>query len=456
MLVLLSRGKDFFRGIAVGTYAGLFQQVASAIAAVMVLPVAGRQLGAAAMGAWLGMQSMVMFAGLADFGFGAVLSRQTAFCLGALSNKRGSVATALMPISIGWSGVAQAYTVARQLNRAAAALAAFGLMALGFGFVSSSGIAEVAGRDFAALWLIFSFTAVVQLLARPDAALLEGAGDFAYVRVTTGLQQLVGLGSAAIVAYCGGRLVAMSIAVLLASLANNLALNLRVRTYSVLGDERKNTSFSCPLALAMLKVALPFGGVNVGGALFSAVQVPYIAASISPTFAAAYYVAQRIAISVNAAILQFVFPQLPKFSSLLAAGCKDEAYFLMRRNIRHATTLIIIGASTWSFAYYYTSKRLFSVDPLPYPVLTLMVLDVTILHLAVIWSHYVLASGSNPFLWTTLVTGILNIVCLALLSPHLGITTVPLASLIAGSLVSYWYSIFLGNRILNSLKPQVH
>ena len=71
---------------------------------------------------------------------------------------------------------------------------------------------------------------------------------------------------------------------------------------------------------------------------------------------------------------------------------------------------------------------------------------------AVVVGQFVLASGRNPFLISTLLNGVLNIVFLAVLYPLYGLVGIPLASLSSGLLTNYWYNLFKGYQLMKDLK----
>lgn len=53
---------------------------------------------------------------------------------------------------------------------------------------------------------------------------------------------------------------------------------------------------------------------------------------------------------------------------------------------------------------------------------------------------------------STVLNAVLNLVLIALLCPHLGLAGIPIASLSAGLLVNYWFTIFKGVQLLKELR----
>src|SRR5258705_11935128 len=68
-----------------GTLAGWYQQGASAVAALVAVPLVLKQLGDADAGLWFAFQSMLAILNLTDFGLSFVVARQVAFSLKAQS-----------------------------------------------------------------------------------------------------------------------------------------------------------------------------------------------------------------------------------------------------------------------------------------------------------------------------------------------------------------------------------
>jgi hypothetical protein len=84
-------------------------------------------------------------------------------------------------------------------------------------------------------------------------------------------------------------------------------------------------------------------------------------------------------------------------------------------------------------------------------VLAVFAVNLLIAGLAVLPTHFVLASGANPFPFMTLLQGVLTIAGVVILCPLMGIMGVPLSSLAAGLLTSYWYNPLKGWQTWQSL-----
>ena len=69
--------------------------------------------------------------------------------------------------------------------------------------------------------------------------------------------------------------------------------------------------------------------------------------------------------------------------------------------------------------------------------LAILTLDLCILGMTSIGGQYVLAWGENPFVLSTIFTGITSLFLTIILTPQLGITGLPLATLAAGIFFNY-------------------
>ena len=68
-------------------------------------------------------------------------------------------------------------------------------------------------------------------------------------------------------------------------------------------------------------------------------------------------------------------------------------------------------------------------------------------------SHYVVAAGRNPFVWTTVAAGVLNVCGCLILPRHFGLLGLAMAGVLAGLLTNYWWvplQMYKVNRWLRS------
>ncbi len=77
-----------------------------------------------------------------------------------------------------------------------------------------------------------------------------------------------------------------------------------------------------------------------------------------------------------------------------------------------------------------------------------MSLDLIALGSTVIWAFYVLGSGKNPFVKSTIFTSLTSLIITVILVPRLGVAGLPISTLIAGVLFNYRMSIIEGRKLL--------
>ena len=77
---------------------------------------------------------------------------------------------------------------------------------------------------------------------------------------------------------------------------------------------------------------------------------------------------------------------------------------------------------------------------LPRVVLAVMAVDYCFLTVTVGFAQFVLASGHNPFVTTTVIAGLLNLVGCFFLSETHGALGIAFSSLVAGVATNYWYA----------------
>jgi O-antigen/teichoic acid export membrane protein len=262
---------------------------------------------------------------------------------------------------------------------------------------------------------------------------------------------LTGAGVVIALAFGGGLPVMAGVTCLLA-LANYGGLRLLVGFYAG-RNLAPVTKVPTGLIRACLQVGAPMGLMSAGTFLFSYTQVPLIGFLIGPEGVPAFYLAQRIGQLVNGAVLHLMHPQLPLFTQELASGRNTEARQRMKRTIL-AVSIGAVGANT---AFYFLSPVLVElwVGPgryLEVAALLTVSIDYMVLSAVVVWGSFVLASGRNPFVVPTIVSGSLNLLLCLGLVPKLGLLGVPLASLLAGLLFSYWLNPWFGWALLRRLR----
>lgn len=443
MRALISRT---LRGANLGAVAGWYQQICSAVAGLAVIPLMLKRWGDADTGVWVTTQAWVALAGLADFGLSIVIARQTAFALGRGESVRtGGESGGQAGDRLG--AVHSIYLRATRVNLFACALVA--LVGVGLLFVHS--VTDGPEERWGGVVFLGTMVAVaiIRLVGRPHASVVEGWGSLALVRFVAGSSQLLSAAGWIICLLAGAGLPVLAFWLLCAVSAETL-------TYAALA--RRLFRHSSPRAhesdRSFMKDALPLGAVNLGSYLYSNVQAPMITAALGPAAAVPYYVAQRLGQFLTIGVLQLVTSALPTFTRHVGARQVGAARELMRSRIQTAVVLSLPIAAIMYWALPEISRRFFHTEPLmPFPR-ALMAVDVALLTVSSACTQFVFASGRNPFFWWTIACGLLNVGLLALMLPSLALVAVPLASLAAAAVTMYWRSIIESRALIRELEAR--
>jgi len=169
-----------------------------------------------------------------------------------------------------------------------------------------------------------------------------------------------------------------------------------------------------------------------------------------------YFVAQRVGQTLNGLLGQVFQSQMPRFTLELGAGDWIKARHRMARMLVLAGT----GATTVGIFYWAASPAIVNLwlGPGAYvgPIMLLfMAVDYGLLAFTVPWAWFVLASGKNPFVLSTLSNGVLNLILIAALTPRLGLIGLPLAGILSGLASNHVYNIVQGRQLLSRLRRQV-
>lgn len=441
------RVRDFIRTY-IGTISGWYQQGCGAVAAVVCVPLLIKYIGGEKTGIWLAFISLAALANLADFGFGYVTSRQVAFSLGG--GGAVDVSPDIDATQVGWQGVLNTLKMARFLNFWSCVLSLILMVGVGFFIVLSGKFTSLEFGDLIIIWCVLSVAAALMMLSKPDIALLEGVGQLPVARFVVGTQTLLSAVGVCAVAICGGGLVLMALVFCLSA-----ALSLAVLRYWS-NFQFNNKILSLPFydhkqLKKMVRVAFPLGLVNLGSYLFSSIQVPIIAVFLSPAAVSPFYMAQRVGQFLNMLVIQVLLPRLPEFSSMLGRGDRFNAKMLMSRVIAQVSIFSVFICVFYVVAFPFLAKHIFKIEIVSIYFIGLMAIDYLLVNLSVSWGYFVISSGCNPFLISTLLTGLGNLVIMCLLIPPFGLLGLPLSSLVSGVMFSYWYNVRSGLRLRASL-----
>jgi O-antigen/teichoic acid export membrane protein len=435
-----------------GTLAGWFQQGASAFAALMVVPVLMRFLTAEDVGRWFAFQGFLSMANLVDFGMSLAISRQAAYCLGGGNKMEGRD---FLDFGAQWEGVARLRSLAEKIKVGAVLVAGFigvVIFELVLPRTALFSMQEVAGLR--PVWYLMMGSSLLLLSSAIDTALLNGLGRIDLTRLVTAFYFCLNGLAIMVTALMGGRLLEMAFVSFLCTALHRGILFVVIRKVAPQVFRMKSQlTGSSGLGWRLFKVAFPVGAVNVGGYLVAAVQVPLLGALMGPTLVAPLYLAQKMGQFLNQAAQQMVAPQLSIFTKLLGAKNQEGAAQLLRKTLGLCLGFIVIANLVFLFFSPFLAEMLAGRDRyLDFMILGIMALDYLLLSLAAVLAHFVMASGKNPFVWTTLLSGVLNLLFIYYLVPAWGVMAVPCAGLITGLLLNYWYCPYQFQKMCRDLR----
>lgn len=438
--------------VRAGTVAGWVQQGVSGLAGVLMVPILLAYVGSAETGVWLAFQGFVMLAGLADFGVGIAVTRQVAYCLG--STKDSSSDGDFLSFGIGWKGIRSLALHASHIYRATVLIAYLaGAAAFEFLIVHSQLITGEPGQG-RLLWYLMLFTPCLLLLSAMPVAILNGVGQIFVTRLVAAVYFGVQACTVAVVAIVSHSLTAMALATGVCSLAYYVCVR-----YLADSKIRKNSSDSRPeswnpaLSWQFVRVAFPLGFVNIGAFLTSSVQVPMVGAILGPTAVAPFFLAQKIGQFLLQAALQFVIPKTIQFSSILGRGDFTAAKQSMLHSVKIAAAAILGAQLVFVFAIPVLAPILLNGKAYPgFEVISWMGVDYVLLGVSALLAQFVIASGKNPFVLTTLIGGSLNLLGVWFFVPRYALLGIPMASILAGALTNYGYAVWCWVNLLRRIR----
>ncbi|MEI6703731.1 MAG: hypothetical protein WCL71_09395 [Deltaproteobacteria bacterium] len=437
-----------------GTLAGWYQQVCGLVAAVVAVPPVIRLLPASEAGIWFAFQAMLAVIQLTDFGFFLVLSRQVAFSM-TTHEPQGDSGTDFLSLRPGWEGVSDIYALTCRIFRWVCGFGFIVLVILYHYVLPLGKMLEHSGSETAVSWYLMGLSTLLLVQAKPHQALLDGMAKVHLTRILSGTQFLVsGFGVVAVL-IAGGRLIHMSFAVLVIAILNYAAVrwcviratgNCLVPAVSLPRDR----------LVKFLRVSVPLGVLSLSAFMVTSVQVPLVGFLLGTAVVPTYYLAQRIGTVMNQACLQFMFPQLPLFTQQIGACRYPDAVYRMRRTLILVSTLSVVA----NVVFYAGSPLLVEwwIGPGRYlaglPLLVLAT-DFCLVNCSGVWGAFVLARGNNPFMWSTLLAGVITLILCLVLGQWFGLLGIAMASLVAGLCTNYWFVPFRGLRLLSSLKYSI-
>jgi O-antigen/teichoic acid export membrane protein len=430
-----------------GALAGWVQQGASLGSAILLIPIVTASLPAAQAGVWFVFQSLVGMIALVDLGFSFAIARQVAFTLG--DGGRGSAGGDFVHLAPGWSGLAQLFGLTRRLYLLLALISVLLAFAIFELFANFGQLLPSATPDVRFCWYMLSVAIVFMILSGGQSAFLNGLGKVYQTRLIAAGYAVLAASGAALATWMGWGLAGMGSAFALAALVQFIGTTMvRKLAAPLLGSIDVEPAPSGSLR-ALAKAALPVGGVNAFGSLVYSAQTPLLGALLGPEKVAPFYLAQKIAIAFNMAAMQTVLPKMPFFTQRIGARDYKAAKTMMMSTIRHGTVLVILAALGFFFLSPYAATVLLKKNAfVDTATRALMAIDLALLGCTVIWGHFVLASGRNPFVVSTILTGITSVALTILLVPFFEVSALPLATILGGLMFNMRRNLTEGIRTL--------
>lgn len=420
--------------------AGWFQQGAGLGVGLFLVPIVLSHFTLAESGLWFGFQGMLGMVGLLDFGIGAVVARQAAHVMGGGRAKAGED---FLDLGGGDRGLRALIDHSAVIYLATSVLLLVaGALIFEFGLPRTR-LLDGISIDARPVWYLMLMVPLCALLASRGSSLLIGTGHLFSFRIIVGLFFVAQGAAVGIVAWLFGDLRLMALVSALSAVCYAVAMTWCSR--HLLRDAFRLPKIAPDWSVVrrLVKVAAPMGVVNISAFLFYSIQVPLIAMLLGPAVVAPFYLAQKILQAGMTAVQNLVQPQLPRFTRRISADDLPGARDILRKSLALGWPTVLFVAAM--FVIFSPSvAEIFSKGDV-YPVRSVlfwMAADSFLCICAAISNQFVLASGRNPFVVSTLVSGLLNVLFLCVLIPRMGIAGVPFSSMIAGGVATYWFAVY--------------
>ena len=301
-------------------------------------------------------------------------------------------------------------------------------------------------------------SATLQILSLGHAALVNGLGLTFKTKALAGSLILLSGGLAVAAASMDLGLIGMGCAFLATAFVQWIAVRYLVpkslRSLDSVNANWISRNGGCWKQVHLLsKSALPIGGVLVFASLIYTIQPTISGMIIGPESVTPYYVAQKIAGALNLVIMQICLPQLPFLTRLVGARDFKSAFSKIYQVIRLGSLAFIVSGLLFYFLSPMAAKVLLHKESyLQDPALAILAIDFILLGISSFAAQIILATGYNPFLFSTLLTGFLALCLSIILTPQLGLLGLTLAPLLAGIFFNYRISIVEFIRLQNHFK----
>ena len=434
-------------------FAGWFQQGCGIFAAIVTIPFILNKLNPLDAGLWFTFQGILAAVTLTDFGFSFVISRQVSFTLGS---GKSDEENDFIKTESGWDGVKTIYKAGKILFKTITAIGILLLIILYEGVLPFTKLAAAQNTSTAVAWYCLGLATLISLQSKIYQAIIDGSGRMYLTKFIIGSFQILSGVIVIFVLLIFPNLPAISISAMFVSVAQYIVMKLILNVVSEGKLKGITATMDKRIVNRLWKIAAPIGVVNSASYCITTIQTPMIGAILGAEKVPPFYLAQKIAMVFMMSVVQLFQPQLPLFTMDYSKGDYKMAFGRMRKSI-----LIVTGAMVISFIVFYFASpfivkiwigegRYVSND-----ILFLMSIDYTILVSCSVWGQFVLASGRNPFVISTVINAALNLTLTILLCIKYGLIGLPLSTLISGLLVNYWYNPYHGWKLWRELNKKL-
>ena len=437
-----------------GAIAGWYQQLASGIITLAIIPLIIHRLSKEGAGIWFSFQNLSAIVVLTDFGIGFVIARQTAFSKAAGTENAARPPGDFIATTPGLAGVAELHAATRVIfNRVI--FVAVALLVIIYELILPHG--QLLRGQSSALrpaWYLLGMSAILVLRSTQYLAFIDGLGKMFVSRFLSGTYQFV-CGIAVIIALLFVRDITVLAIVTVVVTGLYLLTAQRVFHGSLENEAAHVVPARADLVRSVWKVAVPMGIVGVGNYFVSLAQVPLLGSLLGPALVAPFYTAQKIGQTLNVAVTQATQPQMPLFTHALAAGQSNAALHRMERIIRLTLAVaIILNVGFFLFSPLFVNVWMGPGHYVDRLTLGLLAITYLVAVVTVVAGSFVLSSGINPFMWSALAMGLLSVFGCFVFAPRLGVAGIALSGLVAGTLSNYWYFPYRAWRLRRQLMTE--
>jgi O-antigen/teichoic acid export membrane protein len=435
-----------------GAVAGWYQQLASGIVTLAMIPLIVHRLSKEGAGIWFSFQNLSAIVVLTDFGIGFVIARQTAFSKAAGAENAARPPGDFIVTTPGLAGVAELHAATRVIfNRVV--FVAVALLIIIYELILPHGqLLHGQSSVLRPAWYLLGGSAILLIRSTQYLAFLDGLGKMFQSRFLSGTYQFV-CGIAVIVALLFVR--DITVLAMVTAIVTTFYLLMAQRIFR--GSMKNAPPHVAPpradLVRSVWKVAVPMGIVGIGNYFVSLAQVPLLGSLLGPALVAPFYTAQKIGQTLNVAVTQATQPQMPLFTHAVAAGQSQSALKRMERIILFTLAVAIIAnAAFFLFSPLFVNVWMGPGHYVDRLTLGLLAINYLVAVISVVAGSFVLSSGINPFMWSALAMGFLSLVGCFVFAPWLGVAGIALSGLIAGILTNYSYFTYRALRLRQELK----